>query len=244
MLIWWLWETQKFLIVKSLYPSMEEKWWENDQKDLKTLHQLTCLTPPERIVKGCQYQLKCEWKKEISRYFQLRLIAWMEDSSRDGADEQFVSHKIRSLSSHHPPSSGPRAIILSHYIYLCKTQNRKHKENLENYIEFSFLQPSSHVPVPITVIPLKVSKEFRRTYIWRPTNAFALLKVLSPLRFYYLSHDLSLDDLSIKIFADKYVDVGNFSEDCAEYFALCYGETPLVTIRHSDLTMQRNAMWS
>ena len=57
--------------MKSLYPAIEEKWWENDQKDLKTLHQLTCLTPPERIVKGCQYQLKCEWKKEISRYFQL-----------------------------------------------------------------------------------------------------------------------------------------------------------------------------
>ena len=53
-----------------------------------------------------------------------------------------------------------------------------------------------------------------------------------------LSHDLSLGDLSIKIFADKYVDVGNFSEYCA----LCYCETPLVTIRHSDLTMQRNAM--
>ena len=103
-----------------------------------------------------------------------------------------------------PPVQGQ---LLSHYIYLCKTQNRKHKENLENYIEFSFLQPSSHVPVPITVIPLKVSKEFRRTYIWRPTHAFALLKVLSPLRFYYLSHDLSSDDLSIKIFADKYVDV-------------------------------------
>lgn len=136
-----------------------------------------------------------------------------------------------------PPVQGQ---LLSHYIYLCKTQNRKHKENLENYIEFSFLQPSSHVPVPITVIPLKVSKEFRRTYIWRPTNAFALLKVLSPLRFYYQSHHHSLDDLSIKIFADKYVDVGNFSEDCA----LCYCETPLVTIRHSDLTMQRNAMWS
>ena len=73
-----------------------------------------------------------------------------------------------------PPVQGQ---LLSHYIYLCKTQNRKHKENLENYIEFSFLQPSSHVPVPITVIPLKVSKEFRRTYIWRPTNAFALLNV-------------------------------------------------------------------
>ena len=61
-----------------------------------------------------------------------------------------------------PPVQGQ---LLSHYIYLCKTQNRKHKGNLENYIEFSFLQPSSHVPVPITVIPLKVSKEFRRTYI-------------------------------------------------------------------------------
>ena len=78
----------------------------------------TCLTPPERIVKGCQYQLKCECKKGISRYFQLRLIAWMEDSSRDGADEQFVSHKIRSLSSHHPPSSGPRAITFSLYLFM------------------------------------------------------------------------------------------------------------------------------
>ena len=74
-----------------------------------------------------------------------------------------------------PPVQGQ---LLSHYIYLCKTQNRKHKGNLENYIEFSFLQPSSHVPVPITVIPLKVSKEFRRTYIWKPTYAFALLKIL------------------------------------------------------------------
>ena len=104
--------------MKSLYPAMEEKRWENDQKDLKTLHQLACLTPPERIVKGCQYQLKCECKKGISRYFQLRLIAWMEDSSRDGADEQFVSHKIRSLSSHHPPSSGPRAITFSLYLFM------------------------------------------------------------------------------------------------------------------------------
>ena len=79
------------------------------------------------------------------------------------------------MNSLYPIKSGPSRLIilpprvqgqlLSHYIYLCKTQNRKHKENLEKYIEFSFLQPSSHVPVPITVIPIKVSTKFRITYI-------------------------------------------------------------------------------
>ena len=57
------------------------------------------------------------------------------------------------MNSLYPIKSGPSRLILlpppvqgqllSHYIYLCKTQNRKHKGNLENYIEFSFLQPSS-----------------------------------------------------------------------------------------------------
>ena len=85
------------------------------------------------------------------------------------------------MNSLYPIKSGPSRLIilpppvqgqlLSHYIYLCKTQNRKHKENLEKYIEFSFLQPSSHVPVPITVIPIKVSTKFRITYIRRPANA-------------------------------------------------------------------------